>query len=233
MAKLIMLPVPIADQSGHSIPAYVAEAILTLPVFVMERGKTGRRLLKEIQPSVALQDKVFIEMGEAPHTLALAEVMSHLKSGRDVAVVSESGCPGVADPGAVFAEGAHKNGYQVVPLVGPSSILLALMASGFNGQQFAFIGYVTNKKEDLPKELKLLEEHSAKTHQTQIWIETPYRNKQMLENAVKSLSPQTRLCVAYDLTGPDEKVQSMSVSDWRKHALPALDKKPAIFLILA
>jgi 16S rRNA (cytidine1402-2'-O)-methyltransferase len=228
---LYMLPVPIADQAGHTIPAYASDLMRRIPVFVMERGKTGRQLLKDSAPEIKLQDKIFIEMGEAPYALALQEVQMHLAGGRDVAVVSESGCPGVADPGAVFAEGAHQMGVRVVPVVGPSSLLLALMASGFNGQQFAFVGYLTNKKEDLSRELNRLEDRSRQLRQTQIFIETPYRNRQMLEAAVQHLQPNTRLCFAYDVTGADERILSMPIHQWRRAALPELEKKPAIFLI--
>jgi 16S rRNA (cytidine1402-2'-O)-methyltransferase len=229
---LYMLPLPIADKAGYTIPAYAADLMRQVQVFVMERGKTGRQLLKDSCPDIKLQDKIFIEMAEAPHEAALFEVEKHLAAGRDVAVVSESGCPGVADPGAVFAEGAHLMGVRVIPVVGPSSILLALMASGFNGQQFAFIGYLTSKKEDLPSELTRIESRSRQQNQTQIFIETPYRNRQMLDAAVRTLQPNTRLCFAFDINGPDEWIISMPIHQWRKAAMPDLEKKPAIFLIL-
>jgi 16S rRNA (cytidine1402-2'-O)-methyltransferase len=233
MPKLYMLPVSIAEKAGHTIPAYAQELMRSIPVFVMERGKTGRQLLKDAVPDIKLQEKTFIEMGDAPHRDAFSEVMQHLGSGRDVAVVTESGCPGVADPGAIFADGAHQYGIQVVPIVGPSSILLALMASGMNGQQFAFVGYVTNKKEEMQAEITELEERSRTLNQTQIFIETPYRNRAMLDALIKILHPNTRLCLAYDLTSANELIISQSVWHWRRQPMPTLEKRPAIFLVLA
>ena len=226
-----MLPVPIAEEAAHTVPAYIGDAVMRIPIFVVERGKTCRKWLKEVCPGVVLQEKEFIEMGEAPHRDAVHAVLMHLRYGRDVAIVSESGCPGVADPGAVFAEGAHEQGFRVTPLVGPSSIILALMASGMNGQQFAFVGYLPNKRDELAKELKYLEEQARRLNQTQIFIETPYRNKQMLDTALQVLQPQTRLCMAYDVTGKNELIRTDDVQHWRKGPLPQLDKKPAIWII--
>jgi 16S rRNA (cytidine1402-2'-O)-methyltransferase len=230
---LYMLPVPISDGGTETIPAYAAQLMRDTPVIVTERGKTARQLMKAVAPDIKLQEKVFVEMGEAPHTEALSICKKHLLEGTNVAIVSESGCPGVADPGAVFAEAAHQMGIRVIPVVGPSSILLALMASGLNGQEFAFVGYVTSKKEELPKALAALEDRARKANQTQIFIETPYRNMQILEAAVKYLQPHTRLCIAYDITGPDELILCKPIHAWQKlKDLPFLPKKPAIFLIL-
>ncbi len=230
---LYMLPVPIAEGATGTIPPEVVYQMHRIGVFVMERGKTGRQHLKACTPEINLQGKVFIEMGEPPHQTAVQETMSYLRRGQDVALMSESGCPGVADPGALFAEAAHTEGFRVVPLVGPSSILLALMASGMQGQQFAFIGYLTNKKEELSRDIQRMEDRSRQLNQTQIFIETPYRNQSLLEALVRQLNPRTRLCVAYDLTGTDEQIISKPVQAWKKSPVPQLSKKPCIFLVWA
>ena len=146
-------------------------------------------------------------------------------------MLSEAGCPGVADPGAEIAKLAHEKGIEVIPLVGPSSILLALMASGMNGQSFVFHGYLSPKKELIGKDLKRLEQMAQKHKQTQLFIETPYRNRQLVEQAFKSLSSKTRFCIAMDLTLPNQYVVTKTIGEWRKTKLPELHKRPAVFLL--
>ena len=154
------------------------------------------------------------------------------EEGHDIGLVSEAGCPGVADPGSEIVRMAYAKGIEVVPMVGPSSILLALMASGMNGQQFCFQGYLSPKKPQLQSELKRLEQTAKRHQQTQIFIETPYRNQALVEMALKTLSPNTQFCIACDLTSEQEYVQTKRVAEWRKSTLPDLHKRPTIFLLL-
>jgi 16S rRNA (cytidine1402-2'-O)-methyltransferase len=157
--------------------------------------------------------------------------MAPVMNGHDLGILSESGCPGVADPGALAVNYCHRNDVKVVPLVGPSSLLLALMASGLNGQKFAFHGYLPIDAKELAKTVKALEDESRKNRQTQILIETPYRNNQILKSLIATLSPQTELCVALDITGTDEMIRSKLIKDWRVQTFE-LPKKPAVYLFL-
>jgi 16S rRNA (cytidine1402-2'-O)-methyltransferase len=171
------------------------------------------------------------ELEDKGQTFDFQEVIPIFNSGKNIGLMSEAGCPGIADPGAVVVEWAYKQGIEVVPLVGPSSIFLSLMASGMNGQSFAFQGYLSPKKADLSKDLKRLEETVRRSKQTQIFIETPYRNKQMIETALESLSPQTKFCIAADITLPSQFIQTKTIAEWRKALVPDLHKHTAIFLI--
>jgi 16S rRNA (cytidine1402-2'-O)-methyltransferase len=161
----------------------------------------------------------------------LLTFLNDAENGNDIGLLSEAGCPGVADPGAQIVELAHQKNIEVIPLVGPSSILLALMASGMNGQSFCFNGYLSPKKPELAKDLKRLESLSSKFRQTQIFIETPYRNTSLIEEALKVLSPNTSFCIAVDLTLENLFIRTLKIKDWRKTQIPDFHKKPAIFLI--
>lgn len=173
------------------------------------------------------------ELNEHTREADVAALLAPLREGIDVGLISEAGCPAVADPGANLVAQAQKEGIRVVPMVGPSSLLLALMASGFSGQNFAFHGYLPAKDDERKKRLKELEAESRKFRQTQLFIETPYRNRQMLQSLLDTLAPQTRLCIATDLSLPGETVTTLPVSAWRKKETPDFDRRPTVFLLLA
>ena len=211
----------------------VIDRIHQLDVFIVERAKTARHYIKSTNPPRAIAELEVYEMDKHQPGKDSALFKEALAHGRDIGLLSEAGCPGVADPGARFVQLAHQMGMEVIPLVGPSSILLALMASGMNGQHFCFQGYLSPKKNELAKELKRIEQLSSKFRQTQIFIETPYRNQNLIEQALKALSPKTRFCIAADITLPNQYILTKRIEEWRKISIPNLHKKPAIFLLHA
>ena len=229
--KLYLLPTPLGEQGQHTIPLYVAELIHQLSVFIVEKAKTARRFIKSTGHPTPISELTFLELNKRIPSDEWRQYLQAANKGTNIGLLSEAGCPGVADPGAEIVKLAHQQGIEVIPLVGPSSILLALMGSGMNGQQFAFHGYLSPKKELLPKDLKRLEANAKKLHQTQIFIETPYRNRQMVEQALKHLSNGTLFCIAMDLTLPNQYIKSQSIAAWKKTNLPDIHKKPAVFLI--
>ncbi len=232
LGKLYLIPTTLHEAAVHTIPPYVVEVLHRLDYFIAERAKTARHFIKATKPARPLQVLTVYELGK--HT-PVEEWQSYLDvalQGHDIGLLSEAGCPGVADPGAEIVRIAYRRGITVVPMVGPSSILLALMASGMNGQQFCFQGYLSPKKPQLQNDLKRLEQLAKRHQQTQIFIETPYRNKALVETALKTLSPKTQFCIACDLTSEQEYVQTKSIAAWRNTKLPDLHKRPAIFLLL-
>lgn len=231
--KLYLIPCPIAEHASETIPPYVVETLHRLDYFIAERAKTARHFIKTTDPIKPFSDLHFSELNKRTTPEERAGFLDPALKGHDMGLLSEAGCPGVADPGALIVEMAHQKGIEVVPFVGPSSILLALMASGMSGQQFAFRGYLAPKPAELAKDLKRLEGLSAKEQQTQIFIETPYRNKAMIEQAIKTLHPNTRFCIAVDLTSPQAYVKSLRIKDWKTERLPEVHKRPAIFLLYA
>lgn len=230
---LFLIPTPIAADAVATLPTYVIEQLHDLELFIAERAKTARRFIRDTQPPRPISDLTFFELNKRTSPEERLTFLEPALAGKNMGLMSEAGCPGVADPGALIVEQAHQLGIRVVPLVGPSSILLALMASGLNGQSFAFHGYLSVKPPDLAKDLKRLEQQSARHKQTQIFIEAPYRNRNVVEQALKVLVPDTRFGVAVDLTAPEEYVKTLRVKDWSKEKWPALHKRPAIFLLLA
>jgi len=230
--KLYLIPTPLGDNAVHTIPPYVIEILHQLDFFIAERAKTARHFIKTTQPTKAFADLHFSELNKRTLPEELSTFLSPAENGNDIGLLSEAGCPGVADPGAEIVKMAHQKGIEVVPLVGPSSILLALMASGMNGQSFSFHGYLSPKKPELARDLKRLEQMAQRHKQTQIFIETPYRNMSMIEEALKTLSPKTQFCVAADISLESEFIFSKKIKDWHKTELPNLHKRPAIFLIL-
>lgn len=233
MSTLYLFPNLLSEGSINSvIPAQVIEKIKQIKAFATENCKNTRRFLKSIDKSIDIDSITFIELNEHSDYTAIAECAKVLKE-QDMGVISEAGCPGIADPGADLVAYAHKNGIKVVPFVGPSSILLALIASGSNGQCFAFNGYLPVKEPERGKALKNYEQISRKENRTQIFIETPYRNEKFFAELLERLSPATMLTVACNITAPDEYIKTLSVQEWRKHEKPSLHKKPAIFLFLA
>ncbi len=229
--KLFLIPTTLGPDSLHTLPQAVIDRIHALDVFIVERAKTARRFIKTTQPPKAISDLEIYEMDKHQPQSDQNLFKSALAHGKDIGLLSEAGCPGVADPGARFVQLAHQRGIEVIPLVGPSSILLALMASGMNGQHFSFQGYLPPKKPELAKALKRLEQLSLKTKQTLIFIETPYRNQAMIEQALNVLSSKTRFCIVADLTLSTQYILTLSVEEWRKQEIPNLHKRPAIFLL--
>lgn len=228
--KLYLIPTPLGEHAAHTIPAYAIDVIQNLDIFIVERAKTARHFIKAVCPTKSL-DLNLLELNEHTPSAAITSFLDAAEQGKDIGLMSEAGCPGVADPGAAVVALAHQKGIEVIPLVGPSSILLALMASGMNGQSFCFHGYLSAKKPELEKDLKRLEQLSAKFKQTQLFIEAPYRNSNVLETALKTLSPQTQFCIAVDLTLETQWIKNQTIQQWRKAAIPDLHKRPAIFLI--
>lgn len=231
---LYLIPTPLGTPDTPCLLPHEQAQITGLTDFVVEAEKTARTHLKHLGVSTPIRELNLQALNEHTPPATLPELLKPLHEGRSMGIVSEAGCPAIADPGADLVALAHAHGFEVRPLVGPSSLLLALMASGANGQSFAFKGYLPSEKTARIQSLKTLEQHSRKHNETQIFIETPYRNTAMLEDAVATLAPATRLCTASDLTLPTQSIISKPVADWRKlPALPDLKKRPTIFILHA
>lgn len=228
--KLYLLPTPIGDDALHTIPAYAIEHLHQLKYFIVERTRTARRYISATKPPHPIDDITFMELNKHLPQENILEYLEPLTQGYDVGLLSEAGCPGVADPGAIVVDYAHKKGIRVVPVVGPSSILMALMASGMSGQSFTFHGYLPHKENELNRKVQNLESLSSKENQTQIFIEAPYRNNQLLKFLIKKLGPQTQLAIAMNIGLKDELILSIPVNQWKKRSLPDLHKKPTVFL---
>jgi 16S rRNA (cytidine1402-2'-O)-methyltransferase len=227
-----LIPSMLHETATTTIPVHVVEAIKNCQVFFVENERSARRYLKAIWKEIVIDDHTWVLINKSDETTALAMFRSSLKEGKNIGIISEAGCPGVADPGQQFVAIAQEMNVIVKPLVGPNSILLALMASGMNGQQFQFAGYLPIDSSERTKAIKHLESESRQKNCTQIFIETPYRNNQLLETLIKTLHPQTKVCVAVDLTASTEIIQTKTAQQW-KAAMPQLHKRPAIFLLYA
>ena len=230
--KLYLIPTPLGQGAIHSLPAYVIERIHQLRYFIAERARTARRFVKATSPPHAISELTFFELDKHQPEASLAQFLAPLMEGHDMGLLSEAGCPGVADPGAQMVRIAHQRSIEVVPMVGPSSILLALMASGMNGQSFCFHGYLSPKKPNLAKDLRRLEQQARKQRQTQLFIETPYRNQQVVEVALQTLGPDTHLGIAADLTLDTQYIASRPIAQRRKAKRPDLHKRPSVFMLL-
>ena len=228
-ATIYLIPTVLAEGVNAPLPAYLLEAVKACSVFFVENERTARRFLKSLWKEMVIDDYTWHNMREVTEDTAAA-FRQEMKAGKTIGILSEAGCPGVADPGQQLVALAQEAGALVKPLVGPSSILLALMGSGMNGQQFRFLGYLPIETGERIKAIKNFEAESRQRDCTQIFIETPYRNNQLLEVLLKTCAPQTRICVAVDLTAPTESIQTRTVQQWKNH-LPALHKRPAIFLV--
>lgn len=229
---LYLIPVPLGDTPlDRVLPACNREIILGIRHFIVEEVRTARRFLKQVEKGIDIDTLNFYPMGKHADPALFARYLEPLRHGEPVGVISEAGCPAVADPGADVVAIAQRERLKVVPLVGPSSILLAVMASGFNGQSFAFHGYLPIDHAARIKRLKHLESVSQTENQTQLFIETPYRNARMLADIFAACAPATRLCVAAGLTTEQELIRSASVREWKQAPLPDLAKIPAIFAI--
>jgi len=229
--KLFLIPVPLAENSADKVLSlYHSDIINNVSTYIVENEKTARYWLKAMKLRRPQSELVIHVYGKHSEKNDMRSYFQELEAGADVGLMSEAGCPAVADPGSEIVAEAHKRGIRVVPMVGPSSILLALMASGFSGQSFTFHGYLPIDKGQRAKKIKELEVTSSRYNQTQIFIETPFRNNQMLEEILRSCSPGTKLCVAVNLTADDEQIITCSVEDWRKRKAD-FHKMPAIFLL--
>ncbi len=231
---LYLIPCPIAEHENvwDVLPAANRTVIDSLDYFIVENVRTARRFLSKAGIARKIDELEFRELNE--HTTDPREVdrmMDPILAGRSAGVISEAGVPGVADPGAWIVAQSHRHGVRVVPLVGPSSILLALMASGLNGQSFAFNGYLPVKPPERAKAIRALERRVVQERQSQLFIEAPYRNTKLLAQLLEVCAPETRLTVAADITGPEEYIRTRTIREWRKASLPKIEKRPAIFIL--
>jgi len=232
--KLYLIPVPLGQTPvDAALPKPVLDHARHLKHFIAENAKSARAFLKSLPSDTPLQQIEICELNEHTSPSELGELLAPLIAGIDVGLISEAGCPAVADPGANLVALAHDEGIQVLPMVGPSSILLALMGSGLSGQNFAFHGYLPVKNELRQKKLKELEKDSLQEKRTQIFIETPYRNQQMLETLIHACAPNTKICVATDLTRGSESIMTRTIAGWCRQGLPSIDRQPTVFLLQA
>lgn len=234
MAVVYLIPSLLAEEGLDAIPPYVLEAIKNCQVFFTENERTTRRYFKQLWKShlpdqeIIINDFEWVNIADTPQVAGLFK--KKLSEGKNIGIISEAGCPGVADPGQALIAIAQEMNVEIKPLVGPNSILLALMASGMNGQQFQFVGYLPIDNHQRLKAIKDLETESAKKNCTQIFIETPYRNNQMIEALLKTCHAKTKLCIAVDITGKKEWIKTKSIAEWQNNN-PDIHKRPAIFLI--
>lgn len=224
-----LVPSVLHDTALQTIPAYIIDAVKDCQVIFAENERTTRRFLKTICKEIVIDAYEWHTIHKAENEL-LQIFRQKIKEGKHIAIISEAGCPGIADPGQALVAAAQETGALVKPLVGPSSLLLALMASGMNGQQFEFVGYLPIEAAERSKAIASLELTSQKKNSTQLFIETPYRNNQLMETLLKVCKPSTRLCVAMELTAPGEYIKTKTILDWKKEKID-LHKKPVIFLL--
>lgn len=229
---LYLLPTTLGDSPLEAVfPPLLAPLSAQLTYYIVENVRTARRFLKKLNPEIVIDNVHFFQLDKHSPSEGIQAFLKPTQVGHHVGLLSEAGCPSVADPGALVVRQAHLWGIRVVPLVGPSSLLLALMASGLNGQSFAFLGYLPVKATERQQRLKQIEKRSQKEKQTQVFIETPYRNQSLFDSILKSCLPQTLLCIAIDLTLPGEYIATKSLSEWRQTPPPDLHKRPAVFLL--
>lgn len=234
LGKLFMIPVTLGDENIKQVlPENVVSITQDIDTFVVENEKSARRFLSLIKTKKPVRELQLYLLNEHSNEKDIPALIAPLLAGKDVGMLSEAGCPGIADPGALLAAAAHKKGIQVIPLVGPSSILLSLMASGLNGQRFTFLGYLPSEKNERVNKLKEIEKHSLKHNETQIFIETPYRNQHMLEDILGHCHPNTKLCLARNISFSSELIATKTVAEWKKSELPDLHRQPTVFLMLA
>lgn len=228
--KLFLIPTTLGDTPVNMvIPQYIQELIPTIKHFIVENIRTARRFLKKVDSEINIDELYFYELNKHSSPNEISGYLNAIKE-FDIGIISEAGCPGVADPGADVVKLAHEKNIQVVPLVGPSSILMSLMASGFNGQNFAFNGYLPIKANERAKKIKQMDTRSLSENQTQIFIEAPYRNNKLIEDLISNCSDGTKLCIAVDITTESEFIKTLPVKSWKGMDVD-LHKKPAIFLI--
>jgi 16S rRNA (cytidine1402-2'-O)-methyltransferase len=226
-----LLPTVLYEDALETIPPYVTDAVKDCTVFFVENEKTARRYLKKLWRDMVIDNYRWYAIHKAEQEVVNTFVQL-LKAGERIGIISEAGCPGVADPGQLLVEAAQQQGATVKPLVGPSSILLALMASGMNGQCFQFNGYLPIDTHERKKKIRELESHSAKQHCTHIFIETPYRNNALVKDLLQACNKTTRLCMAVNITAPVERIETKSIAQWQQQ-VPDIHKQLAIFLLQA
>ncbi|MBQ5776873.1 MAG: SAM-dependent methyltransferase [Bacteroidaceae bacterium] len=230
-AALYLIPVTLGDTDiDRVLPNHNRTIIAGISHYVVENIRSARRFLRKSNPDIVIDDLTFYTLDEHTRPEEIASFLAPLRDGKPVGVISEAGCPAIADPGADLVAIAQREGLPVVPLVGPSSILMSLMASGFNGQSFAFNGYLPVEPAERTRKIKQLEQRAYSEDQTQIFIETPYRNHKMIEELVRTCRPTTRLCVACDISCEGEEIHTRTIAQWKK-AKYDIQKRPAIFLI--
>lgn len=231
MAKIYLIPTTLGESNLDTVlPPNHKNIILSISHFIVENIRTTRRFLKLVDKNIDIDQLTFFELNKHTKAEELHRYLDPIKSGHDIGIISEAGCPGIADPGADITRIAHEKNIQVVPLVGPSSILLSLMASGLNGQNFAFNGYLPIKEPAKSKTIKMLEGRVYSEKQSQLFIEAPYRNIQLFNDLIRTCDPKTLLCVAADITLESEFILTKPVSYWRNNP-PDIQKRPAIFII--
>ncbi|MDZ7607290.1 MAG: SAM-dependent methyltransferase [Cyclobacteriaceae bacterium] len=231
--NLYLIPTPLSDNSTDAgATTRITETILGIQHFLVENVRTARRFISSLKLNVLIESLHIALLDKDTPKEEIDQLCAPLLQGKDMGVMSEAGCPGIADPGHLAVIFAHEHGGRVIPLIGPSSVTLALMASGFNGQSFVFHGYLPIDGNARIQAIKTLEKDAVSKNQTQIFIETPYRNNQLLLDIIKNCNPATRLCVASDLTGPEELIKSQSIREWAGKTVN-LHKIPAVFLIYA
>ena len=231
MSTVYLIPCTLAEDAIQSIPFYITEAVKQCKVIFAENERTARRYLKSLDKTIVIDDYEWFAIHKAEED-QLLQFRQKVKEGKTIAIISEAGCPGIADPGQVLIAAAQQLNCSIKPLVGPSSILLALMASGMNGQQFEFVGYLPIDTLERSKRIKELEQLSLKNNSTKIFIETPYRNNQLLEALLKNCTASTRLCIGANITSVNESIVTCSIAEW-KNKKPELHKQPVIFLLYA
>lgn len=231
-AALYLIPVTLGDTAIERVlPSYNHEVIMGIRHFIVENVRSARRFLRQTDRAFPIDDCTFREMGKHADERLFSQYLQPLREGKPIGLISEAGCPAVADPGAGIVAIAQREGRRVVPLSGPSSMIMAVMGSGLNGQSFAFNGYLPVEPSDRTKRLKALEARTWAEGQTQLFIETPYRNQKMFQALIAALRPQTRLCIAAGITTANEYIRTLTVAQWKQTQLPDLSKVPAIFLI--
>ncbi|TAH60892.1 MAG: SAM-dependent methyltransferase [Fermentimonas caenicola] len=230
-AALYLIPVLLGDTSVERvIPEFNKRIVSELKFFIVENIRSARRFMKKCDPGIDIDSLTFYELNKHTNKKDIEGYLAPMKSGNSMGVISEAGCPAIADPGAEVVAIAQKKGYKVVPLVGPSSLLMAIMASGFNGQSFAFHGYLPIDSSKRVSKIKYLEMQSYKDDQTQLFIETPYRNQKLAEDIIENCKPHTQLCIAMNISCDDEWIVTKSVKSWKGN-LPDMQKTPTVFLI--
>ena len=231
MVTVYLIPCVLAEDAAETIPSYVMDAVKKCGVIFAENERTARRFLKSMDKTIVIDDYEWFAIHKTEEE-QLQHFKQKINEEKNIAIISEAGCPGIADPGQILIKAAQELQCIVKPLVGPSAVLLALMASGMNGQQFEFAGYLPIDNLERIKKIKELETASAKQNSTKIFIETPYRNNQLLEALLKTCDAKTRLCIGVNITAANESIQTFTIAQW-KNKKPELHKQPAIFLLFA
>ena len=231
-AALYLIPVPLGDtEISQVLPNHNHDIVVEIKHFIVENIRSARRFLKKVDKAIDIDTLIFYELNEHTDKKDIGNYLDALSRGEPMGIISEAGCPGVADPGAMVVEMAHRKNLRVIPLSGPSSIIMAVMASGFNGQNFAFNGYLPAKPAERNSRIKQLESRIYKENQSQIFIEAPYRNTKMIQSLLSSCRPDTLLCIASGITTEAEWIKTKSIVQWKKEKLPEIDKIPTIFIL--